>query len=324
MKPAHCWKVLGPRPLTSLSCSRFINGPFFSRHSIIFLALFAFRPAICLTAKFTKYIYYHWTVINTSPIHYKYMHYCRKAGLQNLEKLNTARNFANKLPEQSHSLKKDPFSEFCRRNPLKSTKLGTAIHFCTYLTSKPGTCNLWSVGYFCNTNSICHVLWPAPSCPLQETTWEEGSGQINCSCENNPLSAIVFQWYCNTLPQHEGLMSAIQKEGGWQQLAFLTWFNRFTQLVPFLSAALEIKEQLGTGCMSCSKGNLNLANNLPVKCNCSKPSSFRKQWVCCMFSVRTYTQSCTHMEYNNHRKREKWCGGQSLLTLENEMLPIWL
>lgn len=48
MKPAHCWKVLGPRPLTSLSCSRFINGPFFSRHSIIFLALLVFSPAMCL------------------------------------------------------------------------------------------------------------------------------------------------------------------------------------------------------------------------------------------------------------------------------------
>lgn len=48
MKPAHCWKVLGPKPLTSLSCSRFINGPFFSRHSIIFLALLAFSPAMCL------------------------------------------------------------------------------------------------------------------------------------------------------------------------------------------------------------------------------------------------------------------------------------
>lgn len=48
MKPAHCWKVLGPKPLTSLSCSRFINGPFFSRHSIIFLALLVFSPAMCL------------------------------------------------------------------------------------------------------------------------------------------------------------------------------------------------------------------------------------------------------------------------------------
>lgn len=48
MKPAHCWKVLGPKPLTSLSCSRFINGPFFSRHSIIFLALLTFSPAMCL------------------------------------------------------------------------------------------------------------------------------------------------------------------------------------------------------------------------------------------------------------------------------------
>lgn len=96
MKPAHCWKDLGPRPLTSLSCSLFINGPFFSRHSIIFLALLAFSPAMCLREKFTEYIYYHWTFINTSAIHYKDIRYCRKSGLENLK---TAKISANRLKD---------------------------------------------------------------------------------------------------------------------------------------------------------------------------------------------------------------------------------
>lgn len=30
------------------------------------------------------------------------------------------------------------------------------------------------------------------------------------------------------------------------------------------------------------------------------------------------------MEYVNHRKRERTCGGQLLLALEKEMSPIWL
>lgn len=30
------------------------------------------------------------------------------------------------------------------------------------------------------------------------------------------------------------------------------------------------------------------------------------------------------MEYVNHRKREKSCGGQLFLALEKEMSPIWL
>lgn len=96
MKPAHCWKDLGPRPLTSLSCSLFINGPFFSRHSIIFLALLAFSPAMCLREKFTEYIYYHWTFINTSAIYYKDIRYCRKSVLQNLK---TVKIFANRLKD---------------------------------------------------------------------------------------------------------------------------------------------------------------------------------------------------------------------------------
>jgi len=76
--------------------------------------------------------------------------------------------------------------------------------------------------------------------------------------------------------------------------------------------------------MSCSGGSLDLAENLPVKCNCSKPSSFRKQWVCCMFSVHTCEYNFLCMEYVNHRKRETSCGGQLLLALEKEMSPIWL
>lgn len=191
-------------------------------------------------SKVYKIHFHHWIVINTSLIHFKYMHYCRKFGLKNLQKLNTTKNVVKRLLEQRNSHKKVLFSELCGRNPMQSTKLCTAIGFCTCLTSKPGTHNLWSVGYFCNTNLICHVLWPAPSCPLQETTWEEGSGQMNYSCESSPLSAIIFQWYCNTLPQHEALASATQKESNWEQLAFLTRFHRPTQLVPFLSAALEI------------------------------------------------------------------------------------
>lgn len=49
--PAHCWYDFGPKPLMSNSCSRFTKAPFFSRYSIIFLALVLFRPAIFLWFK---------------------------------------------------------------------------------------------------------------------------------------------------------------------------------------------------------------------------------------------------------------------------------
>lgn len=48
MKPADCWKLFGPRPLTSFSCSRLKKGPFFSLHSTTLRARPAFRPATCL------------------------------------------------------------------------------------------------------------------------------------------------------------------------------------------------------------------------------------------------------------------------------------
>lgn len=48
MKPAHCWKLFGPRPLTSFSCSRLKKGPFFSLHSMMLRARPAFKPATCL------------------------------------------------------------------------------------------------------------------------------------------------------------------------------------------------------------------------------------------------------------------------------------
>lgn len=51
MKPADCWKLFGPRPLTSFSWSRLKKGPFFSRHSTMLLARPAFRPATCLQKK---------------------------------------------------------------------------------------------------------------------------------------------------------------------------------------------------------------------------------------------------------------------------------
>lgn len=74
MKPADCWKLFGPRPLTSFSCSRLKKGPFFSLHSTMLRARLALRPATCLQNTHTSFassVAYNiqWTFENSKNIH---------------------------------------------------------------------------------------------------------------------------------------------------------------------------------------------------------------------------------------------------------------